>query len=271
MLMMSKGLYNQQSGFTLIEIAVVLVIIGVLIGGFIGTFTDRIETTRRDNTRQQLEDVRTAILGYASAEGRLPCPTRAIDGGVAQPVAGGVCTQTHGFVPARTIGLSGAYNSDNLLIDSWGNPIRYSVTIANSSAFTKPVGTGNGGIRDIGMATLNPNITICDGDSTSASSCVGSNEIVSNAPFVIISLGKDGADFIAATAPNSDQGENAGEATVSAFATGENIVYTVGDNRVFVSKSYSSVDSVAGQFDDLILWTSPYVFYGQMIEAGQLP
>ena len=268
---MSKGYYNQQSGFTLIEIAVVLVIIGVLIGGFIGTFTDRIETTRRENTRQQLEDVRTAILGYASAEGRLPCPTRAIDGGVAQPVNGGVCTQKHGFVPGSTIGLSGTYNSDNLLIDSWGNPIRYSVTTASSSAFTKPTGAGNGGIRDIGMAMLNPDLTICDGDSTSATSCVGSNEVVSNAPFVIISLGKDGVDFTATTAPNTDQGENSGEATVSANAAGENIVYTVGANQVFVSKSYSSIGSTAGQFDDLILWVSPYALYGQMIQAGQLP
>ena len=47
---------NKQSGFTLIEIAVVLVIVGILVGSFIGSITNRIETTRRDNTKKQLED-----------------------------------------------------------------------------------------------------------------------------------------------------------------------------------------------------------------------
>jgi hypothetical protein len=38
-----------------------------------------------------------------------------------------------------------------------------------------------------------------------------------------------------------------------------------------VSRNYSSVDSAAGQFDDLIIWGSPYVLYSRMIDAGQLP
>ena len=73
MLKTVNGFQRQQSGFTLIEIAVVLVIIGILVGSFIGTFADRIETTRRENTSKQLEDIRSAILGFASAHGRLPC------------------------------------------------------------------------------------------------------------------------------------------------------------------------------------------------------
>lgn len=263
---------NRTAGFTLVEIAVVLVIVGLLVGGFIGTFASRVETTRRDNTSRQIEDIKLAILGFASVEGRLPCPARSTDGGLAQPPAGGVCATSHGFVPGRTLGINGKYNRDNLLIDTWGNPIRYSVTTANVSAFTKPAGIGNGGIKDITMGVLAPDLVICDADSTGGTDCLGGpNKLIENAVFVVLSLGKDGGEFVTATAPNSDQGENAGEVAMAANAAGENLAYLVGNNRVFVSRSYSSVDSAAGAFDDLITWASPYVLYSRMIDAGQLP
>jgi prepilin-type N-terminal cleavage/methylation domain-containing protein len=263
---------RDQAGFTLIEIAVVLVIVGLLVGGFIGTFTSRIETTRRDNTKKQIEEIRAAILGFASAQGRLPCPTTTTGAGLSQPPAGGVCNLQHGFVPARTLGINGTFNQDNLLVDTWGNPIRYSVTAANTSAFTKPIGVGNGGIQDTGMGALLPDLVVCDAFSTSGVSCTGGPDtLIDNAVFVILSLGKDGSDFVTNTAPNSDQGENAGEAAVAVNAAGENVAYLVGGNQVFVSRNYSSVDSAAGQFDDLIIWGSPYVLYSRMIDAGQLP
>lgn len=264
---------NRQSGFTLIEIAVVLVIIGVLMGSFIGSINGRIETTRRDNTNKQLEEIKLSLFGYAAATGRLPCPTTTIGGGREQPVGGGGCTTLYGFVPGRTLGLNGSYNRDNLLIDSWGNPFRYSIT--SVSAFTTAPGSGS--IQEVaaaspnGLATLSPNIVICDGDSTATNSCTGATTIVDTAVFTILSLGKDGANFITNVTPNSDQGENASEAAVAANAVGENLAYTVGNNRVFVSKSYSSTDSAAGQYDDLIIWASQYALYNYMMEAGQLP
>lgn len=268
---------NRQSGFTLIEIAVVLVIVGLLMASFIGSLTSRIETTRRDNTIKKLEDIKQSIFGYAAAEGRLPCPATAVGGGQEQPVGGGACTGLYGFVPGRTLGLSGAYNRDNLLIDSWGNPFRYSVTGSDTNAFTTAPGAG-GSIREVaaaagnGLAVLSPNIVICDGDSTGNNICQGGpNTLIDTAVFTILSLGKDGSAFITNLAPNSDQGENASEAVAVANAAGENLAYTVANNRVFVSKSYSEIGSAAGQFDDLITWASQYALYSYMLEAGQLP
>jgi prepilin-type N-terminal cleavage/methylation domain-containing protein len=268
---------NRQSGFTLIEIAVVLVIVGLLMASFIGSLTSRIETTRRDNTIKKLEEIKLAIFGYAAAEGRLPCPTTAVGGGQEQPVGGGVCATLYGFVPGRTLGLSGAYNRDNLLIDSWGNPFRYSVTGSDANAFTTAPGAG-GSIREVaaaavnGLAVLSPNMVICDGDSTAAGNCAGgASTLIDTAVFNVLSLGKDGSAFITNLAPNSDQGENASEVAVVANAAGENLAYTVANNRVFVSKSYSEAGSTAGQFDDLITWASQYALYSYMLEAGQLP
>ena len=268
---------NKQTGFTLIELAVVLVIVGMLAGSFIGSLTQRIETTRRDNTIKKLEEIKLAIFGYAAAEGRLPCPATALGSGQEQPVGGGVCVTLYGFVPGRTLGLSGTYNRDSLLIDSWGNPFRYSVTGSDANAFTTAPG-GGGSIQEVaaaavnGLAVLSPNIVVCDGDSTDANSCAGGpNTLIDTGVFNVLSLGKDGSTFITNLAPNSDQGENASELAVVANAAGENLAYTVSNNRVFVSKSYSGIGSAAGQFDDLIIWASQYALYSYMMEAGQLP
>ena len=274
MLKTVTGFQRQQAGFTLIEIAVVLVIIGILVGSFIGTFADRIETTRRENTSKQLEDIRSAILGFASVHGRLPCPSTTTSLGLEDPNVGGPCTLANGFVPGATLGIHGAYNRDSLLIDSWGNPIRYSVTAWKFGVFTTPYvyltpPMSSKGMKGEGMAGLAPDLVICDGDSAQNTVCDGAATLADNVPFVILSLGKDGSDFVTTVAAGSDQGENAGEVAVAANAGGENKAYTVGNNQVFVSKSYSSVD--ATPFDDIIIWESPYVLYSRMIEAGQLP
>jgi len=261
-----------NGGFTLIEIAVVLVIVSLLLGSFISSLSSRVETTRRNDTFNQLEDIKSALLGFASAQGRLPCPATALGQGQEQPVGGGVCTLQHGFVPGRTLGINGNYNRDVLLLDSWGNPIRYSVATANASAFTKPIGAGNGGIQDIGIAALLPELVICDGFSTNANVCAGGAITYVNAtPFVLISLGNDGSFFSGATAPASNQGENSGEALVAANVAGENIAYTVGGNNVFATKDYSSAGSATGTFDDILVWVSPFLLYSQMIAVGQLP
>ena len=55
MLTLFSTFRKQQSGFTLVEIAVVLVLVGLLVGSFIGTFANRVDTTRRDNTIKELE------------------------------------------------------------------------------------------------------------------------------------------------------------------------------------------------------------------------
>lgn len=266
-----------QGGFTLVEIAVVLVLVGLLLGSFIGSITQRIETSQRENTKKQLEDIKAALLGFVSAWGRLPCPATATGNGNEQPFGGSTiaipCTLQHGFIPGKTLGISGTYNRDALLVDVWGNPIRYSVTINNNNAFTTPYTVpAAGGIKDVGMANLFPDLVICESDSGVNNACsAGVSTIITGTPFVVISLGKDGSDFVTNLAPNSDQGENAGEATVAANAGGENVAYTVGSGNAFVSKTYSSVDSAAGLFDDLIVWESPFIIYSRMMEAGQLP
>ena len=65
-----------ENGFTLIELAIVLVIVGVLAGTFLSTLGARIDTTRRAETSDDLGVIKQALYGYAMSQGNpaLPCP-----------------------------------------------------------------------------------------------------------------------------------------------------------------------------------------------------
>ena len=54
-----------QQGFTLIELAIVLVIVTILVGGLAMPLSAQIEARRISETRKTLEEAREAILGYA--------------------------------------------------------------------------------------------------------------------------------------------------------------------------------------------------------------
>ena len=264
---------NKNKGFSLIELAIVLVIVGILAGSFISTIGSRIENTRRSDTIAQLNTIRDAIIGFASSQGRIPCPAETDTLGVESPATGGPCVLQHGFIPGKTLGLRGNYNRDILLLDNWGNPIRYSVTLTSASFNGIPDFTTAGEMQAEGIDTLVPDLNICDEDSTAADVCAGAgiNSLINNAPFVIMSLGKDGDSFVGVVKPNSAQGENSGEVLATKNAAGEDIAYLLPNGRAFVSKVYSAEGSAAGYYDDILIWESPFVLYAKMIEAGRLP
>ena len=55
----------RQPGFTLIELAIVLVIVTILVGGLAMPLSAQIEARRIGETRKTMEEAREAILGYA--------------------------------------------------------------------------------------------------------------------------------------------------------------------------------------------------------------
>ena len=67
---------TSENGFSLVEIAVVLVIISVLLTIAVVPIAAQIEQRRTEETLRQLETIKEALLGFAIANGRLPCPAR---------------------------------------------------------------------------------------------------------------------------------------------------------------------------------------------------
>ena len=62
------------TGFSLVEMAIVLAIITLLLGGLLPTLSAQRGSQHISETRKQLEEIQQALVGYAIANGRLPCP-----------------------------------------------------------------------------------------------------------------------------------------------------------------------------------------------------
>ena len=249
--------FNRRSaGFSLIEMAVVLLIIGLLLGGLVMPLTAKMDSQNFKSTENTLEEIREALMGYALANDGLPCPATPASNGLAA-VSGGGCTRQHGFVPAVTLGLNGPQNQDRLLLDAWSNPVRYSVSNADFDGdgnwdFTVP-----GEMSDVQLPNLTPDLDVC----TTAAGSSATTTITATAPVVIYSMGKDWANF-----SSSDQQENVG-ANVGGGPSGQ--TYPVGADQVFVMRTQSTASS--SEFDDLVTWISPNTLYGRMVSAGRLP
>ena len=69
---MLKQCANNEKGFTLIEIAIVMVIIGLLAGGGVSLMGMLSERKMRNETAEYLNDAKNALINYAKIHGRLP-------------------------------------------------------------------------------------------------------------------------------------------------------------------------------------------------------
>jgi prepilin-type N-terminal cleavage/methylation domain-containing protein len=70
----------QKKAFTLIELAVVVTIIGIVLGTLINFGTATLSNTKIGATKSDLESIKSSLLAYASKHGRLPYPDTDGDG-----------------------------------------------------------------------------------------------------------------------------------------------------------------------------------------------
>ena len=108
---------KHQHGFTLIELAVVLTIIALLIGSLLIPLTTQIDVAKIRSTEKTLEQVKEALIHYAVANNRLPCPATDVDTGLEVNTV--MNCQMEGYFPWANLGM-GRY-------DAWGNPFIYRV------------------------------------------------------------------------------------------------------------------------------------------------
>lgn len=244
-----------QHGFTLLELAIVLVIVALLSTGLMVSIAAQRESAAIAETQRRLADARDALLGFAAANGRLPCPAAPAATGIEQPAGGGNCANPwDGFLPAQTLGL---YPTDEngYALDGWGNPIRYGVTTyAHASCVSSCFTTANG-VKlawNVNVSALAPDLNVCNtsagatGTGASATCATGSR-LATNAVAVIFSRGKNGG-----IAPTS----------ADELANGNT-------DRLFVSRTPTSAG--ANEFDDIVLWISPNILYNRLIVVGRLP
>jgi type II secretory pathway pseudopilin PulG len=90
---------DRAGGFTLLELSVVVLVVTLLIGGLLVPLSTQVEQRNISDTQQRLAQIHDALIGFAIAHGRFPCPAtvssppQPTDLGVEDPPTGtGVCT-----------------------------------------------------------------------------------------------------------------------------------------------------------------------------------
>ncbi len=252
---------NSSRAFTLVEMMVVLLVVASLAVGLMIPLAAQVQLRRGEATRQQMDEARDALLGFAVAHGRLPCPATPDSRGLESFAPGGdagngACATFHGgLLPAAALGLAGL-DPEGFVRDPWGAPanrIRYAVFGGSAvNGVMNPLTRANGlqSATLSGLGAASHYLYICaDGGPASAAGCgPAANQLTRRAAFVLLSLGPNAAE---PPRPGTDEARN------------------VDGDGVFVSHEASTVPG--REFDDVIQWVAIHLVINRMILAGRLP
>ncbi|WP_432377423.1 type II secretion system protein [Duganella sp. P38] len=234
-----KRLPSRRSGFTLVEVSIVLLIVGLMIGGLVAPLASQLEQRRVSDTRRVMDEAREALIGFALHNGYLPCPAISSSNGL-EDRNGAVCNRRYGYLPWATLGVG--------KLDGWNRLMGYTVTPAFTNAgvlFTLATP------RDITIATRDVN-----GQLVAAT---GVNDI----PAAIISFGRNGYGA------TSDQ--NTVIADVGIGNIDEKANLQSGGNALVARDASDDTRAPGGTFDDMVVWVSPNILYNRMVGAQRLP
>lgn len=255
-LILQKG-YPPRSarrGFTLVELAIVMFIVSLLLGGMLLPLSAQQDVRAYGDTQKILTEARDALLGFAMANDRLPCPAINGSNGLESLASPGVCTNPHdGFFPAATLGLS-PVDAQGFLVDGWGtdsaNRVRYAISTANSSAFTTA-----SGMKNTGITVLTPDLQVCttgvgmSNPGSATASCAANTSLATDAVAVVYSAGKNSGSDGSGTEENHNPNPRS----------------TLAADRAFVNAQQGSA------FDDQLVWVSKNTLFNRLVAAGRLP
>ncbi len=262
---------HSQRGFSMVELAVVLSIVAVIIGGALTLSNKYMETQKVNKTIGHLQRINSALQIFALKHGYLPCPAHfsttdptlfgkpsdCRPSALAPPQGtenqGSAASAVRiGVVPTRFLGLP-----DRVMFDSWGNRIIYAM-IRNIGNENPPYDDNRHAnkIEDyVTSASSNPS------DAFPATSPItvgyeagGANPVIDPASndviaYVLVSLGKNRYGAF----------DRNGNQTIGclggSFATADraNCNYT---NNIFTVMKPSNSSVNAQYADDIVIWQS---------------
>lgn len=240
------------AGFTLLELTIVLLIIGVVLSGSVAVTSAMLTRRQADETEDKLAAIEKALLNYRRAFKRLPCPgdiTIAPDAanfGMAAPDAG-TCTGSApaaNFGPASSTVVAGGLPTatlqleDEYAVDGWGRKFLYAV----DTQFTEADAFVNIPITDATTGAITVNDT-----TGAARTAVGAYAVVSFGPDKHGSFGRlGGAVRFDGDSANAQQLENCDcddDAAATAF------------DSVFVQRATGGTPgALTDSFDDIVVF-----------------
>ena len=116
------GAAGRPRGFSLIELMVVLVILGLLVGLVGPRLLGRVDTSKADTAQVQVKMLRGALLTYRLDVGQFPSTSDGLAALLAPP------SKAEDF-------WRGPYLEDDLPLDPWRTPYRYEFPANNRQGF----------------------------------------------------------------------------------------------------------------------------------------
>lgn len=246
------------SGFTLVEVSVVLVIVALLLAGVMGAYRNQLEANRIRETRLALTDIRDAIFGFTIGSGHLPCPAdpelagSAAGAGQEARDAESKCAFSEGVVPWATLGVRE--------LDAWGGRFSYRVT---------------GDFADLDRLTIGDSATCAPASETadipvSFAVCSAGDLIILNrdgalgVPTSVAVIVSHGRNRVGSWGPQGG--------SRLAGATGPELENANQDPTFLSSPFAGAVETGSGvYYDDLVEWIPASLLVGKMAEARRLP
>lgn len=239
-------LFFKTRGLTLLEMAVIFIILGLLLSGLLIPLSSRIEQQQIQRTEQLLIEIREALLGFAILRKRLPCADtdEPSDGlGNVELISGIPTCETsgQGYLPWKELGVGQQ--------DAWGNPFRYQTeAVFNKFPFVNMNNANNSGLRL--KNRQNNYFTTTSGDSRVAA--------------IIFSCGRNGRPDPTfpppATIPSSDSNDADGKRNT--ILKCQNPKPPGGQSKTLIYDHH-----VPGEFDDQLIWISKYTLFQKMIQT----
>jgi len=297
---------SRSKGFSLVELAVALAIIALLLAGALIPLSTQIDVRNGADTQRTMDSVRDALIGFAQANGRLPCPA---DGSLAAGAAGAGIEQVSGnscvtVNSASCTAINGAAIPCSVVpwatlgtpeTDAWGRRFSYRVSpifadlnAAGTWATTTPAAQ-NQPCVPTPVPTAPTSFALCSLGSIAVFTRGGASTtaVVSGAalPAVIVSHGKNG---FGAWQPNgtrlnpipvgNDEAANTSGGNTTAIPPGGYSSWTF-YSRTPTPAAAGCVDPVPGatnaapacEFDDIVVMISSSALIARMVAAGRLP
>lgn len=184
-----------KRGFSLIEMAIVLTVIGIILSGGLLAVAPVLESSKGNETNAKLDRIEQALTLYVIRYGCLPCPadaniaSGASNAGTAHNSGGytGTCSPTaacnaavssQGVVPWVTLGLSEQEGRDG-----YGYRIDYAVTAALVAS--------NGMVRTPPSTYPAGSLTVVVSNASDSAAIASRTQVTSAAAYVLISHGAD--------------------------------------------------------------------------------
>jgi prepilin-type N-terminal cleavage/methylation domain-containing protein len=280
-------------GFTLVELAVALLIVGLLLASAMIPLSAQIDIKASSDTQRVMDQIRESLIGFAQANGRLPCPadgTLASSNINAGQESAAKCTLGKGVVPWAMLGVPET--------DAWGRRFTYRV----APVFTDTVGTTfhTTALNDTDLSmtsaaqsaacsspTPTPTVSsfaLCTAGNLSVYTRTDATHAASpmalTVAAVILSHGKNG--YGGYTQQGIAIGITAGSDEYTNSRGGTTAIATIPQTFVFISRFPTSrpqdgtcADSAATddycEFDDLVAWIPTSLLAFRMVNAGKLP